>query len=997
MVVIPFTYLKPGLWELRCCGDIMSDFLGNSWQQVAQLQVLPKATDVLPTREPASPTVDADQKDIQESLSETITSSADSNPAIKGLLPVPVEEGDSLSKQEEHLETASAQGEENCSSPLTPSTSPALDAGELWENLNAHPEEKGNSCLPCDASLPAFVEAAPTETGTTPVIPLAAESVALSASDEELQIEEGNGLVDEHSSSQSKLLEEDSPSQPSSPQPSAIADSPILSPYFNEVQPEPGTLVNTELEPAESDKERVALTNNSAESATPTNAILDRSLQMLEQILQQVLEPVLQELEQPESPNPDTPVEPESELLSEAGTNPQGLILTLNDDGLVARQGEPLIVTGQVDALDVNQFNGSQTSSASNHVFQGSLRYELRDPQTSNVLIDVRHSLSEQALPIVFSHTLEIPPECNTRLFLGRVILYGATPTALASQPFTVTADLDELLGAIIPGSKVMPVAKMMVIANKLAATEDDEAEQLDSSPPLSQPLLDLIDTRRPQTSSLQPSSGQHLPPQIYQSSPDRKPSKSLNLPNFPKVQPAFAADSSTAPSAPDQDEAKQEDSVEQPIALDNELSSETPNLGLEDTSAEDTALELHPQETVKEPEDATLEEDTVSEVDFLASAWDETELLAFPVPVTDSGLETSNTLETAEHSESSTDFQLAPSDATDALAGVDSPNGGSDAIAPKDQVAEVPVTQSVGDRPAAVDNAFQALKVQDRFWLRLNSLAADAQLSQWLKSDLSFPSNPAEVEEVAQLLNPDPILAEVEEDQQQLNSDRLFADFDESIWEEESEHVGNAIAHTDGPQPLVEETNSPEVEMPEQLPSVEVVNTDWADREIVVEDEDFLAPEQPTFKHDASGRVYPTKSLDFQPELGIVPPQQLESALPAPILSIPTSELAAGEPVVVRVKLPPHSARLCIKLWVQDRQSRSLLDEPRWLVDLIPDGAGAMEAMTQLIVPFGSVEIRFEAIAVDIYSQRESHKVAVDCVVVPPDLPDFSLDEFET
>jgi hypothetical protein len=51
---------------------------------------------------------------------------------------------------------------------------------------------------------------------------------------------------------------------------------------------------------------------------------------------------------------------------------------------------------------------------------------------------------------------------------------------------------------------------------------------------------------------------------------------------------------------------------------------------------------------------------------------------------------------------------------------------------------------------------------------------------------------------------------------------------------------------------------------------------------------------------------------------------------------------------------------------------------------------------MTQLTIPFGSAEIRFEAIAVDIYSQRESHKVMVDCVVVPPDLPNISLDDFE-
>jgi hypothetical protein len=62
----------------------------------------------------------------------------------------------------------------------------------------------------------------------------------------------------------------------------------------------------------------------------------------------------------------------------------------------------------------------------------------------------------------------------------------------------------------------------------------------------------------------------------------------------------------------------------------------------------------------------------------------------------------------------------------------------------------------------------------------------------------------------------------------------------------------------------------------------------------------------------------------------------------------------------------------------------------------LLPDGAGQLEAMTQLVIPFGSAEIRVEAIAIDLDSQRESHKVAVDCVVLPPDLANFSLDEFE-
>ncbi|MEO1377062.1 MAG: hypothetical protein AAFW70_22770, partial [Cyanobacteria bacterium J06635_10] len=38
--VIPFTYLKSGIWELQCSGDLMSDFLGASWQYTVSLEVI---------------------------------------------------------------------------------------------------------------------------------------------------------------------------------------------------------------------------------------------------------------------------------------------------------------------------------------------------------------------------------------------------------------------------------------------------------------------------------------------------------------------------------------------------------------------------------------------------------------------------------------------------------------------------------------------------------------------------------------------------------------------------------------------------------------------------------------------------------------------------------------------------------------------------------------------------------------------------------------------
>jgi hypothetical protein len=47
MAVWPYTQLKPGLWELCCSSELMSDFFGEGWQHTLQLQVLPCEGDEL--------------------------------------------------------------------------------------------------------------------------------------------------------------------------------------------------------------------------------------------------------------------------------------------------------------------------------------------------------------------------------------------------------------------------------------------------------------------------------------------------------------------------------------------------------------------------------------------------------------------------------------------------------------------------------------------------------------------------------------------------------------------------------------------------------------------------------------------------------------------------------------------------------------------------------------------------------------------------------------
>ncbi len=1033
MVVIPFTYLKKGLWQLRCSGDILSDFLCNSWQHAVQIQVLSKVTDIKLTDKPISPVADATQTPVEVKLSENLASSSNSYRAVE-TEPLKIETP-ALTPQTAHSIPEPAVEAEplKINAPaLTPQTAhsvpePAVEAEPLKIETPALASQTAHS-IPEPA-----VEAEPLKIETPALTPQTAHSIPEPAVEAEPLKIETPALTPQTAHSVPEPAVEAEPLKINAPDlPVPVVEAAVEEPEIQlksetnvyEAESVPATLEDTVVnpEPPELEENNTELNSISAEEASSTNPILDQSLQMLEQILQQVLEPVLQDFERSESPEPE--IKAESEQSLEIDINQQGLTLTLNEDGLVARRGESFTIAGNVDVLDAHQLKGTRTSSDANSIFQGTLRYELRDPQSLRVLLDIQQPLSEQLLPLVFSHTLDIPPDCNTRLILGKVTLYNSTSVALASQPFSVTADLDELLEAIIPGTQVMPVAKMLVLANNPTTFQDNEVESSESaSQALDPALLDLInapESRQPAPLKRAPS--QPLPPKIYQTSPTQRSSKSLQLPDFPRLQPfATSAESSAALSTPDGVEVKPEDSEmrSKPFVLADDLSLAASH-PLPAATAENMALEFQLQEMERQLEEAIAEGDSLPVTDSSSSALDAIQLSDDLVQIAESPPVTSNTPETpaplkstpaskldtvpnghdpsvaSSRQDSSWEAtELTRSEATDELdtvtATTDFQSTDSDSAhlwdTPELEIssAEVSDAEPVVDEnaPADVDNAFQALKIQDRFWLRLNSLAADVGLSQWLKSDGSPSSKPADVEKVTQQSNPE----------------QLLVDFDESMWEEDGEDFDRAIAPpAELESPLLMMSTDSEEDLSDEPPLLDVAKIDWTAQEIVVEDEEDLpSPEQREVRKEASSRVYQAVPLGSQPEPKILSPRQLELPLPAPTLFIPTSELASGETVTVRVKLPPHPARLCIKLWVQDRQSRSLLDGPRWLVDLIPDGAGLLEAMTQLTVPFGSVEIRFEAIAVDLDSQRESHKVAVDCVVLPPDMLNLPLDEFET
>jgi hypothetical protein len=124
--------------------------------------------------------------------------------------------------------------------------------------------------------------------------------------------------------------------------------------------------------------------------------------------------------------------------------------------------------------------------------------------------------------------------------------------------------------------------------------------------------------------------------------------------------------------------------------------------------------------------------------------------------------------------------------------------------------------------------------------------------------------------------------------------------------------------------------------------------------------------------------------------------PQALSEQEPIPIpeIIIPAGEIVSGTPMLVTVRLPALIPKFFVKFWIKDLQTRMIVDGPRWLLDFstVPN-AEFIETRTNISIPLSSIDVAFEAIAIEAQTQRESHKVRITRAVTPPNLaqdPDF-------
>ncbi|MEG5039473.1 MULTISPECIES: hypothetical protein [unclassified Microcoleus] len=235
---------------------------------------------------------------------------------------------------------------------------------------------------------------------------------------------------------------------------------------------------------------------------------------------------------------------------------------------------------------------------------------------------------------------------------------------------------------------------------------------------------------------------------------------------------------------------------------------------------------------------------------------------------------------------------------------------------------------------PAPTKKAFQTLNVESRFWSRLSSLASNGESPDWLK---------------ATTLSPTP----------------------------------TAVANSSDEIAVVEE-NSPTQQQPETSETnSDPKSTSPEAREFVVFDE----PPQPK----KVAKKTTTVAEEVTPPTPYVLPE--DELVPMPILELPRAEILAGGPVKVQVQLPELMPRIYVKVWVYDRQTYLILDGPRWITEFKSNGLGNVRASVELEIPYGCMEVEFEAIAVEMQTQRESHKVSVHRQVLPPPGPTLPLD----
>ena len=592
---------------------------------------------------------------------------------------------------------------------------------------------------------------------------------------------------------------------------------------------------------------------------------------------------------------------------------PLALNLSLDQDTYVARWGDNFIIHGDVEVNEIENLEDERF--AMNGVSQLRLEIALRSPSESRILNHIDQPLTDQVLPFSFSTLIDIPLDCESKLLLADINLYGALADVgevilLANHTFTITADVTDLL------------------ALQTSRSDYRDYSLPETNPPVKPKpsvkiRLELFNVAKTpnlaQFHILKPSPNQPLPPQI-------KPLISWQVlsPQLPNL-----------PHNPTRE-----------INTDSETDSLTKTLAIHPIDLK--KLVIKPVNTI---------------FPYLKR------LKVKPVPG-----ETANDQLNVEKLAT---LQKSPQLPTVVTLPAKIPELPVDNLPQSDQsmiddtsyaelIAEIVAGVIKSEELDLVDSQENSVIIQSEELDLVDTQENSSLLQQWIDSQgyllteaVFQESSDNDLGEETQTVDVEVLLSREKEIQEDPIADNI---------------------------PL-------EINKPETVNILNPIPTEpgWLSQEIVIDD---LVMERAADSwsdeaiedHHYSPLPENETAADFS---GVM----MES-LPTPQLCLSEGELVAGTSVMVRVKLPEVSSSVVVKLWVEDYQTRSLLDRPHILPHLRSNAWGEGETAIYLKIPFGCLEIRLSAIALHQTTQQESDKFTIIKTVIPPNLPTIEMDE---
>ncbi|MBD2662948.1 hypothetical protein B6N60_00467 [Richelia sinica FACHB-800] len=607
----------------------------------------------------------------------------------------------------------------------------------------------------------------------------------------------------------------------------------------------------------------------------------------------------------------------------------QPLQITLDQDAYIAIWGESLSIHGDVElkaAIDENPANNS---------LQGlTMEIELRSPWESNILTQEQQTLTDQTLPFSFTATIPIPANCESKLILAEIRLYGRfSPLAqnqlLASSAFTITADVTELLAFKNTNPETL---------DTLEETQNPphSLKKAEKTASLGLELFNIAKNSRKlvQFPTTQSATTEPLPPRIK--STDLVDGQSPQLPTLPENPKKSESDESAAP-------------VDKPAIPPIDLGK----LAIKSTqgSHQTTSFPYLKRLTSSaEPAETTKPK--------------KPELFTFKTPELPA---------TPPVSELELTSELLPESPTEELEDTATiePLPGDSLVTSELQVSPEPEPLPSDSLVTSEPQPSPLLKM----WMQNQGYSGLEPLDIGQQDNNSEQFTPEETSTVsAETVSDDIALAAASETETPIYT---FTDLLPNLETElpvsaqASEEVNSA---TSEPPPEVSVSHPPLITT---LPA-------WLSEEIVIDDLNDVI-------YEPQDHSYVAAQVENQPEDIPIPGIQ---SIPTPQLYVPEGELVAASELKIRVEMPDVPASVAVKLWIEDYQTRALLDGPHLLTDLRPNNWGTLEATAKLLVPLGCLEMRVQAIALDQSTHQESHKVTVVRTVVPPDLQTMELDE---